>query len=196
PVRGSIASAGANDDGRSPSPVQGGLMPSPTDARDEIRIAEVIDGSRVGGLQVVMFILCAACLIMDGFDVQAVGYVGPSLIREWRIPGSALGNMLAAGNFGVLVGSLVFTMIADKIGRRPVLIFATFYFALLTILTGMVRSAGQMIAVRFIAGLGLGCIVPNATALIGEYSPRRLRVALMACISVGFTAGAAFGGFV
>ena len=162
---------------------------------NEIAIADVIDRSKIGSLQIGLFALCAACLIMDGFDVQAVGYVGPSLLREWKVPGSALGNMLAAGNSGVLVGSLLFTMLADKIGRRPVLIGATFYFSVMTILTALVTSTEQMIAVRFIAGLGLGCIIPNATALIGEYSPRRLRVTLMACISVGFTAGAALGGF-
>lgn len=171
-------------------------MATPVMRSDEVKIADVIDRSKVGPLQVILFALCAACLIMDGFDVQAVGYVAPSLIQEWKIPGSVLGNMLAAGNFGVLLGSLFFTMLADKIGRRPVLLGATFYFSVMTILTGLVRSADEMIVVRFIAGLGLGCIIPNATALIGEYSPRRLRVALMACISVGFTAGAAVGGFV
>ena len=67
----------------------------------------------------------------------------------------------------------------------PVLIWATFYFAGMTIITSFVTSPQQMIIVRFIAGLGLGCIIPNGTALIGEYSPRRLRVALMATISVG-----------
>ncbi len=171
-------------------------MATPGAGGNEIRIADVIDRSKIGSLQVTLFILCAACLIMDGFDVQAVGYVAPSIIKEWKIPGSTLGNMLASGNFGVLVGSLLFTMLADKIGRRPVLIAATFYFSVLTLATGLVSSVQQMIVVRFVAGLGLGCIIPNATALIGEYSPRRLRVTLMATISVGFTAGAAFGGFV
>jgi MFS transporter, AAHS family, 4-hydroxybenzoate transporter len=171
-------------------------MATPLPAASTIRIADVIDNSRIGSLQITLFALCAACLIMDGFDVQAVGYVAPSLIAEWKMSGSTLGLMLASGNSGVLLGSLLFTMLADKIGRRPVLIAATFYFAALTIVTGLVQSPSQMIAVRFIAGLGLGCIIPNGTALIGEYSPRRLRVALMATISVGFTAGAAFGGFV
>jgi AAHS family 4-hydroxybenzoate transporter-like MFS transporter len=171
-------------------------MTTPGPAASQIDIADVIDRSTVGPLQITMFVLCAACLIMDGFDVQAVGYVAPSLIREWSISGSTVGNLLASGNFGVLVGSLLFTMLADKIGRRPVLIVATFYFSVLTILTGMVGSVEQMILVRFLAGLGLGCIIPNATALIGEYSPKRRRIALMATISVGFTAGAAFGGFV
>ena len=64
------------------------------------------------------------------------------IIQEWGIPRSALGNILAAGNFGVLLGSLVFTMVADKIGRRPVLIGATVYFSLLTLLTASRHVGG------------------------------------------------------
>lgn len=109
---------------------------------------------------------------------------------------AALGSVLAAGNFGVMVGSLVFTMVGDKIGRRPVLLGATLFFAILTLLTARVTSVGELTLIRFIAGVGLGSIIPNATALIGEYSPQRLRVTFMACISVGFTAGGAMAGFV
>src|SRR3954447_25473378 len=105
-------------------------MATPRPAASTIRIADVIDNTKIGSLQITLFALCAACLIMDGFDVQAVGYVGPSLLREWK--GAALGTMLAAGNAGVLVGSLLFTMLADKIGRRPVLIAGTFYFSAVT----------------------------------------------------------------
>ena len=161
-----------------------------------IKIADVIDNAKVGRLQISLFVLCAACLILDGFDVQVVGYVAPTIFQEWGVPRSALGNVLAAGNFGVLLGSLVFTMVADKVGRRPVLLGATMFFSLLTLLTAQVSSVPQLTIVRFIAGIGLGCIIPNATALIGEYSPRRLRVTFMACISVGFTAGGALAGFV
>ncbi len=158
-----------------------------------IKVADVIDNAKVGPLQVGLFVLCAMCLILDGFDVQVVGYVAPTIFQEWQVPRSALGNVLAAGNFGVLVGSLVFTMVADKIGRRPVLIGATIFFSALTLLTSRVTTVAELTLIRFVAGIGLGCIIPNATALIGEYSPARLRVAFMACISVGFTAGARRG---
>src|SRR5215470_6725260 len=164
--------------------------------RTVIKIADVIDNARVGSLQISLFILCAACLILDGFDVQVIGYVAPTIFREWGVPPSALGSVLPAGNFGVLLGSLIFTMAADKIGRRPILLGATLFFSVLTLVTAQVTTVGQLTLIRFIAGIGLGCIIPNATALIGEYSPRRLRVAFMACISVGFTAGGALAGFV
>ena len=107
-----------------------------------------------------------------------------------------MGRILGAANFGVLIGSLVFTMVGDRLGRRPVLIGATLFFAVLTLLTARAQSAQELLILRFIAGIGMGSIIPNATALIGEYSPRRSRVTLMMNITVGFTAGAAMGGFI
>ena len=82
-------------------------------------------------------------------------------------------------------------MVADKIGRRPVLIGATLFFSAMAIATGFAQNVDQLLWLRFIAGLGLGCIIPNATALVGEFSPKRSRVTLMMGITVGFTAGAA-----
>jgi AAHS family 4-hydroxybenzoate transporter-like MFS transporter len=133
---------------------------------------------------------------MDGFDVQAMGYVAPAVLREWGVPGPTLGPVFAAANFGVLVGSLVFSMVADKIGRRPVLVWATFFFSLLTLATAYAQNVEQLLWLRFISGIGLGSIMPNATALVGEFSPKRSRVTLMMCITVGFTIGAAVAGFV
>jgi AAHS family 4-hydroxybenzoate transporter-like MFS transporter len=128
--------------------------------------------------------------------VQALGYVAPAIIRDWNIPNSALGPVFGAGNFGVLIGSLSFGVLADRIGRRPVLIGLTLFFAAMTLLTARAGTIGELLVLRFISGIGLGGIMPNATALIGEYSPKRSRVTLMMNITVGFTAGAAIGGLV
>ena len=133
---------------------------------------------------------------MDGFDVQALGYVAPALIREWDVAPALLGPVFGAANFGVLLGQLSFTMLADKIGRRPVLVFGTLFFALATLVTARVSTMSELLAIRFVAGLGMGSIIPNATALVGEFSPPRLRIASMTWLSIGFTAGAALGGFV
>jgi len=171
-------------------------MTTPGTTRAQVNIAEIIDHSRIGSLQVRMFVLCALCLIMDGFDVQAMGYVAPALSPELGIARAEMGRILGAGNFGVLVGALLFTVLADKVGRRPVLVGATLFFSLLTLLTARATTAQELLVLRFIAGIGMGSIIPNATALIGEYSPRRSRITLMMNITVGFTAGAAVGGFV
>jgi MFS transporter, AAHS family, 4-hydroxybenzoate transporter len=161
-----------------------------------IDIQELLANSPIGPLQKRVFVLCALCLIIDGFDVQAMGYVGPAVLGEFGGPPSQLGPVFAAANFGVLIGSLVFSMLADKIGRRPVLIGATLFFSIMTLATAYAQDVQQILWLRFVAGLGMGCIIPNATALVGEFSPKRSRVTLMMCITVGFTAGAAIGGFV
>jgi len=171
-------------------------MNGPGQPAATINLSDLLENSAVGPLQIRVFALCMICLIMDGFDVQAMGYVGPAVLRDFGAPPRALGPIFAAANVGVLVGSLLFSMLADKIGRRPVIIGATLWFSLLTLATGFAQSLDQLLWLRFIAGLGLGCIIPNATALVGEFSPKRSRVTLTMGITVGFTAGAAVGGLV
>src|SRR5437867_12300286 len=100
-----------------------------------INISRIIDNSKVSRFQAGVFVLCALCLIMDGFDVQAVGYIGPSLIQDWHISPAELGRLVGVANFGVLIGAVFFTMVADKIGRRPVLIAATLFFSAVTFVT-------------------------------------------------------------
>ena len=160
-----------------------------------IDIAQRIDRSRVGAFQWTIFVLCGLCLFMDGFDTQAIAYVGPTLSREWKIPVAALGGVFSAAPFGVLIGSLLFSMMADKIGRRPVLIAVTLYYAVFTLLTTQASSVSQLLIIRFVAGVGLGGIMPNAVSLVGEYSPRRARVTVMMVVGNCFSAGAALGGF-
>jgi AAHS family 4-hydroxybenzoate transporter-like MFS transporter len=171
-------------------------MTTSTGAVAQLHLSELLENSRVGPLQIRVFVLCMACLIMDGFDVQAMGYVAPAVLRDWQVPGPQLGPVFAAANFGVLLGALCFGMLADKIGRRPVLVGATLFFSVLTIATAYARDMNELLWLRFVSGIGLGCIIPNATALVGEFSPKKSRVALTMCITVGFTAGAAIGGFV
>jgi AAHS family 4-hydroxybenzoate transporter-like MFS transporter len=165
-------------------------------AATKINVSDVIDNSRIGGFQLGLFILCGLCLIMDGFDVQAIGFVAPALSQDWKISGPVLGSVLTAALVGVLFGSILLSMLADKIGRRPVLIGACLFFSVITLLTGTVQTVPQLLAIRFIAGLALGSIMPNALALVGEYSPPRVRVSAMVIIGTGFTLGAVVGGLV
>jgi AAHS family 4-hydroxybenzoate transporter-like MFS transporter len=135
------------------------------------------------------------CLIIDGFDVQALSYTAPAIIREWGVSPAALGPVFGASNFGVLIGALFFSMLADRVGRRPVLIGACVFFAVMTILMARATSVQELLLLRLVAGIGMGGIIPNAASLVGEYSPKRLRATMVMIITVGFTIGAAFGGF-
>jgi len=161
-----------------------------------VNLSEVIDNNPFGAFRWGLCILCGLCLIMDGFDVQAIGYVAPAIKQEWHVPDPVLGRVLTAALVGILVGSLLLSMLADKIGRRPVLIGSCLFFAVTTVLTARANSVNELLLIRFIAGCGLGAIMPNAMALVSEYTPLRSKVMAMMIVSNGFTAGAAMGGFI
>ena len=84
-----------------------------------INIAELIDNTNINRSQFAVFMLCTACLMMDGFDVQALSYVAPALVQDFKITAAALGPVFAATNFGFLIGSLVFSMLADEMHENP-----------------------------------------------------------------------------
>ena len=168
-------------------------LPSTT---SQINIPELLANSPIGPLQKRVFVLCLLTLIIDGFDVQAMSYLVPAVSSDWGIDSSEFRTVLPAANFGVLIGSLVLSPLADKVGRRPVLVWSTMWFALMTLAAPFAKNVDQLFWLRFAGGIGMGCIIPNATALIGEYSPAGRRVTLMMNITVGFTAGGAIAGFV
>jgi MFS transporter, AAHS family, 4-hydroxybenzoate transporter len=144
-----------------------------------------------------IFILCTVCLLIEGFDWQALGYAAPAVAQDFKIPTSALGPVFGATNIGFLVGAVLFGMLADKIGRRPVLIGATLSMGVITLLTARATSVQELLMLRFAAGIAFGAIIPNVTALVGEYSPRRKRVtAIMITTTLGLNGGAMIGGLV
>ncbi|CAN7234681.1 MFS transporter [Trinickia sp. LjRoot230] len=163
---------------------------------------DVVDVERVLGethrpaFHFMLLALMGLCLVIDGFDAQAMGYVAPSVIGEWHVAKAALGPVFSASLLGMLIGALALSVLADRIGRRPVLIGATLAFALTMLATPLTTNIEQLIALRFVTGLGLGCIMPNAMALVGEFAPLAHRVKRMMLVSCGFTVGAALGGFV
>jgi len=163
---------------------------------NQVNVAAIIDNSKIGAFQLGVFTLCFLCLAIDGFDVQALGYVAPALMAELGITRPQLGPVLSAAPFGVLFGSIVFSIIADRIGRRPVLIFATLLFALLTFMTARAQTLRELLIVRAIGGVGMGAIMPIAVALVNEYAPRRSRFTVTMVVASGFTIGAAIGGFI
>jgi AAHS family 4-hydroxybenzoate transporter-like MFS transporter len=161
----------------------------------KVNVADIVDSSKVGSFHVAIGVLCGMCLMIDGFDVQAMGYAAPALIRDWALAGPVMGPVFSAALFGILIGSLTFSTLADKIGRRPMLIIATLFFSVLTFATAQAANLNQLMALRFIAGIGLGGIMPNALALMGEYTPAKKRVGAMIVVANGFNLGAALGGF-
>jgi AAHS family 4-hydroxybenzoate transporter-like MFS transporter len=138
--------------------------------------------------------LCAVMLFFDGFDNQIIAYVAPALTQAWHLGRGAFGPVFTIGVAGVAIGTLVSGPMADRFGRRPLVIGTMIWFSVLTIATTRVGSVSELSILRFLAGLGIGGIVPIAVVVISEFAPRRTRARLITVASCGYALGAASGG--
>jgi MFS transporter, AAHS family, 4-hydroxybenzoate transporter len=170
------------------------ISQGPTGASPPIDVIEFIDDRPVGGFHIRLLLTCAAVLFLDGFDTQAMGYVAPALAKEWGLGKAALGPVFSAGLFGLMVGALVFGPLADRIGRKTIIIGSTLAFGLGALVTAVVQDVNMLLIVRFLTGLGLGGAMPNVIAMTSEFNPHRRRATMVMITFCGFSVGAALGG--
>src|SRR3982075_3788676 len=177
------------------SQTQGGAPLVDVAGASLVDVAGFIDRQPVGGFQIKLLLTCAAVVFLDGFDTQAIGYVAPALAKGWGLTKGALGPVFSAGLFGLMIGALVFGPLADRIGRKKIIILSTLAFGIGAVVTAFVQDVNTLLAIRFLTGLGLGGAMPNAIAMTSEFNPRRRRATMVMIMFCGFSVGAALGGF-
>ncbi|MFC5590694.1 MFS transporter [Sporosarcina soli] len=151
---------------------------------------DVINKSRVHSFHILLVAWLFFVLMFDGYDVVIYGAVVSTLMEEWGmsdVMGGAIGSYTVAGT---AVGAVIFGLMADKVGRKRVIIICTALFSLFTFLAGFATSAGIFTVCRIIAGLGLGGVMPNIIALVTEFAPQKRRTALVAFVFAGYSTGA------
>ena len=163
---------------------------------EAIDIAAVIDQQPVGGYQIRLLLICAGVLFIDGFDTQAIGYVAPALVKDLGITRAALAPVLSAALFGLMLGALFLGPLADRLGRKRIIIASVAVFGLCSLATAFVQDTQSLLLIRFLTGLGLGGAMPNSVALTAEFSPHRRRATMVMAMFCGFSAGAALGGLI
>ena len=159
-------------------------------------IRQFIDEQPLSRYQLLVALMCGALVFMDGFDAQAMGFVAPALTAQLHITRAALGPVISIGLVGMMIGALVGGPVADRFGRKPVLVACSFAFGAFTLLTSTATSLQSLTIFRLLTGLGLGGAMPNAISLTSEYMPKRLRATAITIMFSGFSLGAAVGGFV
>ncbi len=159
-------------------------------------VMKAIDDGGFSSTQKLIYVLAALAIVLDGFDGQMIGYAIPSIMKEWGVTRAAFSMAVASGLMGMAIGSLAAGVIADKVGRKPVLVVSIFLFGAST---AMIASAGDITAIatiRFFAGLGIGAALPTATTLTAEFIPLRFRTMAVTTAIVCYPLGGMLAGLV
>src|ERR1700724_1509702 len=160
----------------------------------EVQVSHFLDQPGLGAFQIKLIIWPVLLAMIDGYDIGAIAFAAPSLIKEWHVAPADLKWVLSASNFGVLFGSQTFGWIGDRYGRKTALIFANLLFGVLTYWAAYSTNLTELSVLRFIAGLGIGGVIPHIVAINAESAPRNMR-ATMAIIAtdIGPVVGAVGG---
>ena len=161
----------------------------------KVNIQQFIDAQKISPFQLKVMALCFLVVAVDGFDTAAVGYIAPALKGQWQLVPTQLSSLFGAGLFGLMAGALLFGPLADKVGRRTILVIATLFFGIASIASATSNSIEALAIWRFVTGIGLGGAMPAAITLTSEYCPTKTRSLLVTTMFCGFTLGAALGGF-
>ena len=114
--------------------------------------------------QVLVLVTALLLAALDGFDALSMAFVGPVLSHDWHIGKVVLGLLLSSSLAGMAIGAMVLAPIADKLGRRAVVLGA---IAILTIGSGLSAAAGSVPALavsRVLTGIGIGLMVEAASS--------------------------------
>jgi AAHS family 4-hydroxybenzoate transporter-like MFS transporter len=156
---------------------------------DEIDIATLIDDRSLGRYQLVVLAIVGLAIIMDGLENRLLPLAIPPLLKEWETTREAFALTTSVGLAGMVLGTTLGGMMGDRIGRRWTIIGSVLAFGIVTACHALANDVTTMTVMRFLAGLGLGGLMPSAASMFAEISPARSRTLAvtvgMVCVPVG-----------
>jgi AAHS family 4-hydroxybenzoate transporter-like MFS transporter len=167
-------------------------------ATQTVDVARIIDDRKMDGFMWFLLILSFLIITFDGYDITAIAFAGPLVIKAWGVtaPGPFMGVVFSASLFGMLLGAPVLGYIGDRFGRKTATILSSLIFGVFTLACCWATTLEDLRLLRFLAGIGIGGMLPNLIALNAEYAPRRIRATLIIVMFCGVTLGGAVPGWV
>ena len=155
---------------------------------------EIIDHAQLKSIHWRVILLSALIIIFDGYDLVIYGVALPKLMAEWQIDTITAGFLGSIALFGMMFGAIIFGSLSDKLesygfSRKKLIILCICLFSSFTLLCGYASDPQSFGIFRFIAGLGLGGVMPNVIALMTEYAPKKLRATLVSLMFSGYAVG-------
>jgi benzoate transport len=149
---------------------------------------------RMSPFQWTAIAVCVLLNMLDGFDVMVMAFTAPHVSTAWALSGKVLGVMLSAGLVGMAMGSFLLAPLADRWGRRPMIMCCLVILTLGMALSALAANAWQLGALRVFTGIGIGGMLAGVGVISAEYANAKWRSTAVALQATGYPIGATLGG--
>ena len=156
---------------------------------DQININTLVDEATFTPFHWGVLLWCLLIIIFDGYDLVIYGVALPLLMQEWGLTTVQAGMLASTALFGMMFGAMSFGTLSDKLGRKKTIMICIAIFSGFTFFGAFASSPTEFGILRFLAGLGIGGVMPNVVALMTEYAPKRIRSTLVAIMFSGYAIG-------
>ena len=141
----------------------------------KINVTEVVTEGKFNRFHLGLLFWSCFIILFDSYDLVVYGSVLPVLIQEWSLTPIEAGAIGSYGFFGMMIGAIFFGILADRFGRKKVLLASVILFSVFMFLCAFAPNPTSFSIFRFIGGLGIGGVMPNALALLTDYAPKTKR---------------------
>ncbi|KAA0178924.1 MFS transporter [Cupriavidus gilardii] len=155
----------------------------------QIDVHQLADEARFNRFHGLVLFWCALIIIFDGYDLAVAGIALPSIMQSMGVDATQAGFMVSSALFGMMFGAIFLGTIADRIGRRWAIAICILLFSVFTAAAGFTSDPVTFSVTRFLAGLGIGGVMPNVVAQMTEYSPRKIRGTMVTLMFSGYSVG-------
>lgn len=155
----------------------------------QIDIHKLADEARFNRFHGLVLFWCALIIVFDGYDLAVVGIALPSIMKEMGVDATQAGFMVSSALFGMMFGNILLGTVSDRIGRRWAITICIGLFSIFTAAAGLAKDPISFSITRFLAGVGIGGVMPNVIAQMTEYSPRQIRNRMVTVMFSGYSVG-------
>ncbi|WP_439682697.1 MFS transporter [Cupriavidus oxalaticus] len=154
-----------------------------------IDVHKLADDARFNRFHGQVLFWCALIIIFDGYDLAVAGIALPSIMKDMGVDATKAGFMVSSALFGMMVGAIFLGTIADRISRPRAMAICIALFSVFTAAAGCTKDPVLFSIARFLAGLGIGGVMPSVVAQMTEYSPKRIRSTMVTLMFSGYAVG-------
>jgi AAHS family 4-hydroxybenzoate transporter-like MFS transporter len=164
--------------------------------KHDIDVGQLVDKQGINAFNVMVLVVIVLSTALDGYDIFVPGFIAPALIKQWHVNPAELGSMFGIGMIGIILGAPLFGWLGDRYGRKRMIVLCSVFYGLVSLLSLAATSMTQFTAMRFIIGIGIGGLIPNAIALTAEFTPIKYRSMFIMLATLGVPVGQLLPGLV